>query len=65
MFLEGGVAITASDGRCGNATEGAGAFSDICPFRYGALIFDGGKIVAAIEGSSSDDGYATSKLKSG
>ena len=60
MFLEGGVAVKASDGCRENTSESAGAFSDICPFRHGALIFDGGKMVAAIEGSSSDDGYATS-----
>ena len=60
MFLEAGVAITASDVGRKNTPESAGAFSDICPFRYGALIFDGGKMVAAIKGFSSDVGYATS-----
>ena len=60
MFLEAGVAIRASDGGRENTPESAGAFYDILPFRYGALIFDGGKMVAAIEGSSSDEGYATS-----
>ena len=60
MFLEGCVAVKASDGCCENTTESAGAFSDVCPFRYGALIFEGGKMVAAIEGSDSDAAYAAS-----